>query len=314
MPRVCYWRLRFPDSLSTTLIETRVLVHKKDTSRSAWYPFVYSWENGRSQLEPDSGRNSFYELAGGRRLPWRHFSKRECLSCHVSHIEEAVEIPRSILGFVPPQLNLNTEQGNQLNLLFAAGAIASPQPRDFNLSFSYADISEVDQPVVHRVYSYLAVNCSHCHGEVQILNGSTLGMTEVFMDYSDFSDSLDIFYQLVDTSFFWPRRDVVVPGEPRESQLIERMLLSDNVPRELFVPFNQMPPAGSYRIDSSAVSFISAWICSLGKGSCPDVLGIPPRHSQIPGKSEGFSLDFDSWPLFFVGEQRYQANGKSASE
>ena len=173
--------------------ETRFLVKKADPAPGgqSWYGFSYRWDTTTQTeanlVDPDAGGKGVLPIKDekGRTTykKWVFPSQNECNQCHLVRSEG--EPPanmqprpgRGVLGFYPAQLKRPSQNGasNQVLDLFAAGVFSGTQPNAASLAKRFVGMGEAIDPgltaeqrkgVVDRMArSYLAANCSGCHGD-----------------------------------------------------------------------------------------------------------------------------------------------------
>ena len=175
-----------------------------------------------------------------------------------------------------PQLNRPSRANpsiNQLQALVAANVLsANPIAGKAEPTFRWGGLGEAAappaglSPAEWKARSYLASNCSQCHG-----NHHANTFESASHDFDFFRPARKTAYTEpdsvggyvgkatnVDPRF--PR--VVYAGFPESSLVIARLLAR---PTEAN-PFSlQMPPLATYQMDSAAAKVVKDWICSLGK-------------------------------------------------
>jgi hypothetical protein len=167
------------DSSTRVYWETRLLMNRKDAEgANVWRGFSYRWNGDASEaalVSPDSGFDtSFYYHPRGASGPqsykkWHFPSQGECNTCHGA---------RHVLGFLPAQLKRPAPGRpgiNQVLELFGKGVFAGTPPADSQLSARWKGLHESIPAglspqarfavIDTMARSYLAANCSGCHGE-----------------------------------------------------------------------------------------------------------------------------------------------------
>lgn len=259
------------DPGSRILVETRFMVARKTAFGTEWHGISYAWRRDQSDadlVDPMEGRDAVLPVtAGGARKGkrWRYPSASDCMQCHTG---------RGSLGFITPQLNRPAKGDpsvNQLQDLAAKGILKANTLASNPRVKRWAALTDTAASLEVRARSYLAANCSHCHG-----NGAFAGPIHSF-DY--FNDQMKTVFDPKDAYAYGPYigqpstggptvPQMAYAGFPDSSFLIKRMLS-----RGTFEDVNmaQMPPLATYQPDSAAVKVVADWICSLGNkapGSC----------------------------------------------
>lgn len=260
------------DAASRILVETRFLVARGEPPRTAWHGISYAWRRDQSDADRVSageGRDEVIPVrtgagsAKGKR--WRYPSSLDCRHCHSG---------RGSLGFITPQLNRPARDAagaNQLKRLADLGVLTPHRVTATPPAWRWHGLDDASASLEKRARSYLAANCSHCHG-----NKAITGPIHSF-DY--FSDRIPLRYDPARPSVYGPYvgapssggpvvPQMAYPGFPDSSFLVKRMLS-----RGTFEDVNpaQMPPLATYQPDSAAVRVVADWICALGgkaAGSC----------------------------------------------
>jgi cytochrome c553 len=192
--------------------ETRFLVKKADTAEGAqnWWGFSYRWNTAQTDanlVDPGTGANGVLSVKDiqGRTTykKWRFPAQAECNRCHqVSSGNHPspnlpVRLGRGVMGFYPAQLKRPTQNGasNQVLDLFAAGVFSGAQPNTASLARRFIGMAEAIDPTLtdsqRRVVvdnmsrSYLAANCSGCHGDRSALIGASAATIPPNFDYFD---------------------------------------------------------------------------------------------------------------------------------
>lgn len=277
------------DANSRILIETRFLVYRKSEDGSAkWSGFTYMWLRDQTDavLAPnDTGRNVIHNvrlktgaLVGMR---WRYPSNSDCFQCHRG--DEGSEGARGTLGFITPQLNRTMGAVNQLQHLVNKGILASnPVANKPNAHRWYA-VNEAAGTLEQKARSYLAANCSHCHGI------PTIGPPHNF-DYLTPDIKITIEDDpdggWVNKEYGGPLPRYVYPGYPDSSNVLLRMMARGNF--ESHSPI-QMPPQATYLPDTMAITVMKDWICSLKPGSTCNKLPEPNNPEMWDNAVDGGS-------------------------
>ena len=158
------------DPSSRIFWETRLLVKAEHDgpAEKKWYGFSYRWTRDQSDgllVDPETGLDTVLTLRrpDGSVLgekKWNFPSQNACWRCHLPR-------GRQVLGFFTAQLNRPLpEDGsrNQLQALALAGYFGKGTLPDFQRSHRWVPLEDASLPVEERARSYLASNCSFCHG------------------------------------------------------------------------------------------------------------------------------------------------------
>lgn len=192
--------------------ETRFFLKKADSAESAqnWWGFSYRWNAAQTDanlVSPDSGAYAVLSVKDNQNRTtyrkWRFPAQSDCNQCHqvFSGIRISPNVPlllgRGVLGFYPAQLKRPTQNGasNQVLDLFAAGVFSGTQPNSASLSRRFigmaepiaSNLSDVQRQATidNMARSYLASNCSGCHGDRAKAIGSTGALNPPNFDYFD---------------------------------------------------------------------------------------------------------------------------------
>jgi hypothetical protein len=239
-------------------IETRFLVNREDsaTGYDTWYGFSYRWRGDGREADlvsrnPGASYDTAYQYttADGRLIykKWSFPSQMQCLVCHrMVHAGSAPDVihARGALSFFPAQLKRpadlradgqpNTDPAyNQIHYLFDRGVFSGTRPTGMQLARRWLGIHEPLPPVSspderyhtldYMARSYLASNCSGCHG-VRGLATQAMGTTDKNWDFYrlkaevEFSSQGSIFMGLNDTS--WDTSALWEPTSGRQHFLL----------------------------------------------------------------------------------------------
>ena len=192
--------------------ETRFIVKKADSAESAqnWWGFSYRWNAAQTDanlVSLDSGANAVLSVKDNQGRAsyrkWRFPSQSDCNLCHQvnSGLRTSTNGPpllgRGVLGFFPAQLKRPTQNGasNQVLDLFAAGVFSGTQPNAASLSRRFIGMAEPiasnltdaqrQSTIENMARSYLAANCSGCHGDRAKIIGFTQALNPPNFDYHD---------------------------------------------------------------------------------------------------------------------------------
>jgi hypothetical protein len=252
----------YGDSSSRILIETRFLVVRKDPNspKNQYLGLTYKWRRDQLEaelLDPSQGLDtaiviSLHGKKVGKR--WTYPSGNDCKQCHQG---------RGTLGFITPQLNrpdaLNPAL-NQLKTLFTAGILSSDIYKPSLHRWTGLKETGVSATSESKARSYLAANCSHCHGNKIQLEGSE-------HDFDFFTATKKFKYSESPSGYVGRPTakvegftQIIYPGFPESSYVMFRMKSRGDLS---FRGLAQMPPMATFQIDSSAVKTMQDWICSM---------------------------------------------------
>ncbi len=146
-------------------LETRFLVC---TTNGGKYGFTYKWNAAGTDATLISNgvqENYTYTLSGGgsEQRTWSYPSRGDCMICHNDVAGQALGVKTATFNskFLYPSTG---RTANQLETFNALGA--------FNVTLTASQIENAIEsraltdetaPLEHRIRSYLASNCSHCH-------------------------------------------------------------------------------------------------------------------------------------------------------
>jgi hypothetical protein len=263
----------YGDSASRILIETRFLVVRKDPAQAEkqYHGFTYKWRRDQKDAElvdPGAGLDTTHLVrlhgkAAGKR--WSYPSGSDCNQCHRG---------RGTLGFITPQLNRPDAANpavNQLKALYTAGILSVDIYKSTLHRWVGAKETGTGADAEAKVRSYLAANCSHCHGNKVSLEGAE-------HDFDYFAAGREIRFPQSARGFVgkpagrepgYPQ--IVYPGYPESSYVVFRMQSRGDLS---YRGTAQMPPLATYQMDSGMVGIMRDWICSLAA---------KPRACVLPG-------------------------------
>jgi hypothetical protein len=322
------------DSTTRRRWETRFLINKREITDSAtrayldhWYGFSYKWNaaqtegNWVGQYSVNDSIRTFPKGKGTavKMKKWA-FPAQECRGCHTSAQDDTNRTThtRSVLGFFTAQLNrpmLGKPSVNQLDSLFKVGVLVGVKPATWANSPRWRAIDDSTASVNVRARSYLAANCSGCHGIRGNIN-SVAGECRPVFDYHTMNDSLwdprhrssgsylgmedslPKFYPVTDLGnnplgldSFAINSELLVPGYPQKSALIMRQRVRDTVPGDYNTLREQMPPYGSYEINQPAIALLSRWVREIPVKMAPGALAIYARGGSHAGAGLVFKGD-----------------------
>jgi hypothetical protein len=308
------------DTTTRLLYETRFLINRKEIVDSAtmkkmdrWYGYSYKWNRDQKDavLVPASGMDDSVKVfTGGTKTgpfkwkKWRFPSRTQCESCHRVDYADTVH-GRSVLGFFTAQLNRphpDTAGINQLEYFFKKNVLAGTKP-DWNAAttprwYGIQDSTTPAATVDVRARSYIAANCSGCHGRRGMETGATFGV-DLNYDFHTMESKMEFRHKStswpfgLDTlpPFYYPKNNgnnpnnydsleiapaLVVPGFPEKSVILFRQMSRNTKPSDYDPDRNQMPPLASFEVNVPATNLMAKWI--------KDWAPIPaPRSSGVHG-------------------------------
>ena len=250
------------DPSSRRRVETRFLVKTADDI----YGVTYRWDESQTHawLVPSEGMEETFSIQSRegsslRKQVWRYPSQNECRTCHNPHAGFA-------LGFNTAQLNrpIPGPQGtlSQLQALAQAGYVSGVPVEEASLPVLVPPTDE-SQPLLDRVRSYLASNCSACHNA-----GSTL-VTDAYWDAR-------IHVPLADSQITHPSYGF--GGESTASLILSRIGLRNSF---------QMPPIGTHELDVTNLVLVRRWIEAMPTAPWKDEDLGSPRHEGSSSLENG---------------------------
>jgi hypothetical protein len=288
-----YWetRLLIKKTVNDTLNTDPLEVVVKDK----WFPFSYKWNRGASEaflVNPKKGLDTVLTLTvnGQKRLrKWTFPSVSACNNCHRQNLGGAQG--RSVLGFFAPQLNRPSASNpalNQIRELFNKGILgwskpAAPTDAELGAMAKWARLDDNAQTLDLRARSYIAANCSGCHGDRGKQTNAT-GDVDINYDFFKLTGgvltpAMELRHVGTGTWDLEPIVDekgntlapaLVVPGYPQLSTLLKRLRTRNQaVPTgtpddTAFSPtMPQMPPLGVWEVDTAAVRVVTEWIAKM---------------------------------------------------
>ena len=238
-------------------LETRFLVRD---DRNGVYGFTYRWGDSltNAALVPGQGMNEAFEIHDGttvRTQVWHYPARTECLICHTRQGGLA-------LGFNTPQLNrsfnYNGHAQNQLGALHDAGFFDTP-PGNHDLLPALAHATNSRFTVEHRVRSYLAANCAHCHQP----GGTGRGYWDARF-FTPLSEAGIVDGALINIMND-PLNRVIRPGSIERSLLLRRIANLGDV---------HMPPLATSELNQEAIALLTQWITNDLAQPFPKLLSI----------------------------------------
>jgi hypothetical protein len=209
-----------------TRVETRLLQRLPDR----WIGAAYLWHGDQSDAVAVP-----YGAIDALGTPHDVPASNECDACHAGRKSH-------VLGFSAVQLAQPTQpDGLNLDELVRL-ELVSPVPS----AAPHVPGNETEQAAL----GYLHANCSHCHNASRPKRaGSRCFDPE---DDIDFMLRAEEGGSASETSTYRTTKDVIEPGKPSESRLIELVSQRSR--------FSQMPPLASEVVDPAAVILLRRWI------------------------------------------------------
>lgn len=250
------------DTTSRVYWETRLLMNRRDSAGgNSWRGFSYRWTADASEAYLVNTRTGydtafFYTRGpadGGAYKKWHFPSQNECEFCHGA---------RSVLGFLPPQLKRPSAADPSLDQvldLFRQGIFTGARPDAAALAARWKGLREPIpaglSPAQRFAFldtvarSYIAGNCSGCHGDRGISRGKA--PSHVNYDFHRLRPSMEFAHaatgsaglDLADTGY------VSLFGRPYVREAVRRLGLdtSAGAPWDLARPMDTtLPPALVY--------------------------------------------------------------------
>jgi hypothetical protein len=256
---------------SRILFETRFSGVRLVAGKEKWYLWTYRWrlDQTDADLVADAGQSVTVRVYrdGVGKPPflkkWHFPSKAQCAACHRVQGTGG----RTVLAFFTAQLNkplAATPSVNQLDRLFQMGVLkmgAGVKP-DFANSPKWAAIEDQSASLELRSRSYIAANCSGCHGLRGIKTGAVLGIT-IDYDYHDMKVRTDLAAKKLQGAFPLDSAGLVVPGYPERSVLLYRQKMRNQKDQDFTQEMMAMPPLGSFEPDTNAIKVMSQWITAM---------------------------------------------------
>ena len=224
-------------------LETRLFLR----NNRGWQGYAYKWNDEQTDAELlDGALVEPYRVSldrGTTQREWYYPSGADCMACHAKSTG-------FVLGLNTRQLNRSfdygTKRANQLEHLDEAGMFVEPPGRPASEWDAYPAWGNASAPVDALSRAYLDVNCVSCHAE-----GALHGPRPDFSFHTPLARTALLNVAPGQGRLGPPDSNLVVPGDPRRSELLWRMKLRG--PR-------QMPPLASNVPDEEAVELLRRWI------------------------------------------------------
>ena len=321
------------DPSSRVRWETRILVNAKvrvdptpsSATMDVWHGFSYRWNADQkdARLVPFDGMDAeirtWPEGKGrpARMKKWRFPNRYQCDQCHRTTYSDTVH-GRSVLGFFTAQLNRPHPDSvglNQLDVLFGQGVLKGVRPASWTNSPRWRAIDDNTASIDIRARSYIASNCSGCHGARGMANSATFGV-DLDLDFHNMKPQTELRHNATSWPFqldhdsippkFYPKTDFVnnpkgldslpiepanvVPGYPQKSVILFRMLARNMLPGNFDSDRNQMPPMATYESDRPATALIQKWITDMGPNGTVRVHQGPAQSAAPEAAFQGRTL------------------------
>jgi parallel beta-helix repeat protein len=239
-----------PDMAHPTLIETRLLIHRK----GGWVALNYTWENGTARLN----RAGFVKKmkvqlqAKVVDIDYHVPNLRQCSSCHFVN-ERMTPIGPAAKFLNRPSPHNPSE--NQLKAWDAKGMLAGLEGVTLSQAIAWEDATHT---VDERAKAYLEINCAHCHNP----KGNARN-TGLFLTADRESNSVEMGHCKTPVAAgigTGGRSFDIVPGYPDKSILMHRLESS-----HLAV---KMPQLGRSIPHEEGNTLIRTWIEEMPKSNC----------------------------------------------
>ncbi len=330
--------------------ETRLLVNHEEERNGQlediWYFFTYKWKKDGSDADLVSLNYGFDTTYFANDIPntidyvkWKFPDAGTCALCHRRDVVPSIEVGknhsgRAVLGFFPAQLSRSTAGGNQITDLFAQGVFSGELPTSEQLSRRWMGVDEVlptvdgenrsarDSVLNIMARSYVAANCSGCHGKRGVAVGAPFhtdddydfhelkfypaGDLSAGREFKWYEDTTKMKFQdrILSWGYNIEGSALVRPGFPEKSIILVRQKSKneslnrnqDPLQEISYSPSRdamQMPPSGSYKVDERAIAVMEEWIRympdSTGEVDPDRVVAIhAPREAGVAIKSPTF--------------------------
>ena len=248
-------------------LETRILIYNR---RDGVFGGTYRWSaDGTAATLIDSSESEDIPITRADGQPstqnWTYPGRFACFQCHNPASGE-------ILGFTLRQLNcevpgVDGTLENQLQTLTRDGILA-PETPDVAAQLALPNLALPDDqsvPLLHRVRSYLEVNCSSCHNPERRFAAFDARIVRDMAE-TGLIDGASYHHSVMGKAV-----RIIAPGSLANSMMHLRMSSTS--------PALRMPPLGSAVVDEKGVALIREWILSLPG---PDVAGDSQNSSALP--------------------------------
>jgi uncharacterized repeat protein (TIGR03806 family) len=270
---VKHFELPVADSDPTALrrLETRVLVVRPD---GGVYGLTYKWRP--NQLDADllaRGLTEHIPVLGSdaqiRRQPYEYPGPADCLSCHNQGAGHVLgPRARQFQGIPFQGVVAGPSQGSvpaQLEWMALAGYFEpTPEPQELAAIEELAALDDSQASLEKRVRSYLDVNCSHCHGALELDRSQWDGRWTTPLAQQGIVDGPLL-------GDYGGENDAVVrPGDAASSVMLLRTMTTD--------PDLRMPPLARNVEDEAFTDLLAQWIDQLATStSTSTTTTLPPE-------------------------------------
>jgi putative heme-binding domain-containing protein len=215
-----------------------------------WQPYSYQWRDDQTDAELVDAAGLTKQLAhdggiAGAADPttWGIPNRAQCRSCHSRQNGGAV-------GFTLENLDID----GQIDFFVDVGIFDREAPQQWNIT-SMVDPADDTAALEHRVRSYLAANCAHCHRRG---GGGTVPLDLTYSIPSSEINAIDV--AATQGTFGISGARVVKPGDPYRSVLFYRLATSGT---------GHMPKLWIGDNESLGLKLVHDWIGSMSAGDSP---------------------------------------------
>jgi uncharacterized repeat protein (TIGR03806 family) len=228
--------------LDDRIVETRLFMNHPGAT-GGWRGYSYEWDASDASLL-ETGKTRVFTTPSGP-VTWLYPSREQCFQCHTpaAGTSLGLELAQIDRDFTYASTG---RTANQLDTWRAIGMFDGPVPRSGAVA---ALATRTTGSVTRRARSYLHANCSFCHrpgGNARVNIDFRFGRPAAVMNVCNVPASGELLI---------PGTDRLMPGDPRNSMLWLRMNRRD---------VHQMPPLGTFVIDSAMVETVGSWIRTPG--------------------------------------------------
>lgn len=254
-------------------LETRLIVC---TANGGKYGVTYKWNPaGTDATLLTTGVGEDYQITqiGGGTVTkrWDYPSRADCLQCHTSTAGQALGVRTDSLNR-DFHYSATDRTSNQLLTFNALGmfdrTLTATELENFIESRAIDDTSA---PLEHRVRSYLASNCSHCHQP-----GGTVPYFDARLGTPLLQQGL--VNGVIQGHFLLENGRYIKPGNPSLSAVHVRL---DNVGNGA-----AMPPLAKNAVDQEAVDLLTQYITGLDAAQFQTTGSAQARYVRLTALSE----------------------------
>jgi len=295
-----YLEFEAGDSTSRRIVETRLFVKEPDTPE--WRGFSYRWDDdGQDAVLLEDELVVVFDLRDGEDVRQQDYffpAAHHCTQCHTAGAG-------FVLGPRTGQMNRehDYEEGseNQISAWSRRGLFTEEMSIETSGLSHWSDPSDEGEPLELRARSYMAANCSHCHGHSQVYRASIdlrfdtpleeLGIIDAYgsLNVFDFEDGR-----------------IVDPGVAQNSTLLARLRTFTS---------SRMPPLASSVVDEEGHELLRRWIQSMGPPTSVEEIIVRPHEfgllTSYPNPfNPAATIDFDILRAGKVEMSIYAADGQ----